>query len=227
MTSGTDIALRGGPDTAVTENADGLASYAVSFRALGPRAALLADRAGMLAALGAATSGLSVLLAQTAPPHPLVFASAVLIPVACTPLLRWACRLLAGREITVRFETDAIAITRGWRTVRVSRALRHTFALLENDAAPLERERRDYDRQRGRKPVLFMPLYHHHAPHLILEVPGSRIDIATILGRDVADRILRRLTACDDLMDTQDGVGRAPTATPADEQKPRPGALLD
>jgi hypothetical protein len=226
MKNPSNAALQGFPRTILTAEEDGLNGYLVRFRGLGPLRARIADRAALLAGLGIAGSLLGTLMVQAQPAHPGWWAASIAAPLLGAPYTSAYVRRALSSAVAVHLRPDAILVLKG-RTVtrRIERSLEHRFALIENDDAEIEKEGRDHAARRGRKPGVFAPLYHHHAPHLVLEVMGNRVDIATIFGRAEANRVLGRLAACDQLMANQSEVGRRLELLPADEQKPRPGGL--
>lgn len=224
MAGDMDIAIAGFPRTAVTQEAGGLRGYRIGFRALGPKRAYLADRGGYLLAIGTAGLALAQCLAS-ATPNLMAMLASVTAPLLCSPVFRAGLRWAFAGPTGVWFRPDTIEITKGGQTVCVDRALEHRFAAVENDNAEIETELLQDRARRKRKPGIFTPRYHHHAPHLVLSIDGNRIEVATIFGRAAAQRVLARLSACDAWMERQNQIGRPLQLTASDEQKPRPGGL--
>lgn len=226
MITQIDDVTAGYPRTVTTVEAGNLVGFLVRFRALGPVRAKLADRAGLLGSFAIAGGLVAWQMTQPVPAHVGWWIASIAGPVLGARFLRSLFRLVVASPVAVRFRPDVIEILVRKRVVRrVRRSLEHRFALLENDRAEIEKEIADFDNRKGRKAGIFSPLYHHHAPHLVLDVMGGRIDVATVLGKATAARILGRLAACDQLMAEQAAVGHRDQLTPADEQKPRPGGL--
>ncbi|MCB9989308.1 MAG: hypothetical protein H6868_08275 [Rhodospirillales bacterium] len=221
-----DNPLYGFPKTVEHFSAFGSLEYRISFPALTPLRAKIAEAFGYgLATLGG--YGLFQHLQGRADAAG-DFAPGIAFGFLFTyPAWQWLCRWALTKTTRLTLSVDAVRIRRwhGWQ--KFDRTLPHSFALLRHDKTRQEERKNDFKVRRAQADgeVILPKEYYGRSLHLVLDYVGHRIDITEIMGAKKAQTVLARLNAIDAILDRQSHHGSGMALAPTDDWGRDPGEV--
>lgn len=220
--------FKGQPKTRVKIDRKGNPHIDVKIRELSPLGARIADGTATLLTW----ASLAYTISDTwtlANADWQIWLAAIALPIISYPFTRWSMRSTFRSNTYVQFDKDTFRIGFWPFGKKFDRQLPHSFKLLPHDKLEEAKEKHQLRAMRLRSRGQFAEpeKYYSKSFHLIFEHLGERFDIAEIWGEREAVRTLDRLTAIDNIINTQTGSGSGFALTPNDEWTPQAGDLKD
>jgi len=217
------------PRTIVEENGDeGIAlKHTTIPRFQGPWLAKISDATKWIASFGAATGAVYASAQLEASPW-MTLISACAAPATTFTACHFGLRHIVARTSRVMFTPEHF-IHFGFLKVRkYDRSLPHSFALFAHRKAGREEERLSYKESKsaGRWWQRAPKRYYGNSYHIAFQYMGQRHDLMTVYRHETASKILARLKASDEAMESKVGGGRGQALKPEDEWADQSGTLV-
>lgn len=219
----------GFPRTIVEENCkDGVSlKHITNPRFQGPWLAKISDAVKWLSATSAAGGALYVGL-QYDISYLALAASTVAAPAITFVACHFGLPHVITRSARVMFTPEHFVHLGLFKVRKYDRSLPHSFALFAHRKADREEERLSYKESKsaGRWWQGAPKRYYGNSYHIAFQFMGQRHDLMTVYRHETASKILARLKASDEAMESKVGGGRGQALKPEDEWADQSGVLI-